>query len=88
MLTERRPQPESVRICFGDLVTDALRIGVKGRPIAVDGSLRTRERENPDGTKQYDLEIVADAINELETRTPSRDGRDAEAPAAVGDHAL
>ena len=85
--TNRRTEFVSV-VCFGDLATDAVRLGVKGRPIAVDGSLRTNQRENPDGSKRYDLEIIADAIHELDARTPSRNGPEAQEPAAAQEHAL
>jgi single stranded DNA-binding protein len=85
--TNRRTEFFSV-VCFGDLATDAVRLGVKGRPIAVDGSLRMNQRDNPDGSKRYDLEIVADALHELEARTPSRNGPEAQEPAAAQEHAL
>jgi single-strand DNA-binding protein len=85
--TNRRTEFLSV-VCFGDLATDAVRLGVKGRPIAVDGSLRVNQRDNPDGSKRYDLEIIADALHEMDIRTPARNGREAEASAAAGEHAL
>jgi single-strand DNA-binding protein len=76
-------------VCFGPLAEYAARTGVKGRPVAVEGSLRTRERENPDGTKRTELEIVADTLNVLESRTPSAPERDAVAePVARGERAM
>jgi len=85
----RRTEYLSV-VCFGDLATDAVRLGTKGRPIAVDASLRVNQRDNEDGSKRYDLEIVGDAVHELEARTPSRNGHaaDEKAVAAQGEHAL
>jgi len=65
-------------VCFGDLAAEAVRLGVKGRPVAVDASLRVNERTADDGTKRYDLEIIGDAIHELDSRTPSQNGNAAD----------
>ncbi len=61
-------------VSFGDLAAEAERIGYTGRAAVVEGSLRTRERENADGTKRYDLEVVAAAMHALDTRPPAPDG--------------
>jgi single-strand DNA-binding protein len=87
-MTRRRIEFTDV-LCFGDLVSEAVRLGVKGRPVAVDGSVRTRVYENGDGTKRYELQVVADSVYALEPRTPSRPQHDVPAqPAASGEHTL
>ena len=80
--TNRRTEFLSV-VCFDDLATEAIRLGVKGRPVAVDGYLRMNERTDDDGTKRYDLELMGDAIHDLDSRTPSPDGHGADERSAA-----
>lgn len=63
-------------VCFGELADYAIRNGGKGRPVEVEGSLRTRRRETEDGPR-YELEVVASSVLILEARTPAVDEQEA-----------
>jgi single-strand DNA-binding protein len=41
----------------------------KGRPVAIDGRLEWREWETQDGTKRQAIEIIADSVQFLGSRT-------------------
>jgi single-strand DNA-binding protein len=60
-------------VCFGPLAEYAVQMGTRGRPVRVEGSLRTRERDAGDGRKRQELEVVAETVQILESRTPSVD---------------
>ena len=51
----------------------------KGRKVAVEGSIQTRNYDAQDGSKRYVTEIIADHVEALGSR---EDNRPAEAPAA------
>lgn len=70
----RRSTLFSSVVCFGDLAEEAKR-AEKGRRVIVEGALRLRERQNGDGAKRQELEIVADTMR-LESRQPSVDERE------------
>jgi hypothetical protein len=36
------------------------------------------QRDNSDGSKRYDLEILGDTVHELDSHTPSRNGHTAD----------
>jgi single-strand DNA-binding protein len=51
---------------------------LKGRKVAVEGSIQTRSYDAQDGSKRYVTEIIADSVEALGSR---EDNRPAEAPA-------
>lgn len=53
---------------------------LKGRKVAVDGSIQTRSYDAQDGSKRYVTEIIADSVEALGGR---EDSRPAEAPATA-----
>jgi single-strand DNA-binding protein len=55
----------------------------KGRPVYVEGSLRTRQWDDKDGNKRYTTEVVAQRVQFLGSPTGERRGQDAQ-PAQVG----
>ena len=71
----RRSTLFSSVVCFGELAEYATR-AEKGRRVIVEGALRLRERQNGDGPKRQELEIVADTMRLMEARQPSVDERD------------
>ena len=54
---------------------------IKGRKVAVEGSIQTRSYDAQDGSKRYVTEIIADSVEALTPKGES-DGRPADAPGA------
>ena len=54
---------------------------LKGRKVAVEGSIQVRSYDAQDGSKRYVTEIIADSVEALGSRE-SGDGRPADAPNA------
>jgi single-strand DNA-binding protein len=65
-------------IAFGRLAEICAAYCVKGRRIAVEGRLRTRDYEDSNGVRRYVTEIVADSMKLLDRPDGSRE-RDADA---------
>ena len=71
-------------IAFGRLAEICAAYCVKGRRIAVEGKLRTRDYEDQSGVRKYVTEVVADSMKLLDRRDGAgeRDaGVDSETPA-------
>lgn len=55
-------------IAFGRLAEICAAYCVKGRRIAVEGKLRTRDYEDQSGVRKYVTEVVADSMKLLDRR--------------------
>jgi len=67
-------------IAFGRLAEICAAYCVKGRRIAVEGKLRTRDYEDSNGVRKYVTEVVADSMKLLDRPDGARE-RDADAGA-------
>jgi single-strand DNA-binding protein len=58
--------PEWFRVvCFGKTAESSQKHLSKGRPVLVQGKIRTRKWEGKDGTKKMSVELVADSVQFL-----------------------
>ena len=81
---EKKEQTEWHRVVFyGKLAEIAGQYLKKGRPVYIEGSLRTRKWQDKDGVERYTTEIRADEMQMLGSRegmgggeAPSRSGGD------------
>lgn len=76
---EKKEQTEWHRVVFfGKLAEIAGQYLKKGRPVYVEGSLRTRKWQDKDGQERYTTEIRADVMQMLGDRDGGSDGRTSE----------
>lgn len=76
---EKKEQTEWHRVVFfGRLAEIAGQYLKKGRPVYVEGSLRTRKWQDKDGQERYTTEIRADVMQMLGDRDGGSDGRTSE----------
>jgi single-strand DNA-binding protein len=84
---ERKEETEWVRIvAYGRLAEIMGEYLKKGRPVYIEGRLKTRKWQNKEGIDQYTTEIVADQLQMLGGRDEGENasaGRQQEAPRQV-----
>lgn len=77
---ERQEETEWHRVVFNDKLAEIVgQYAKKGRPLYVEGRLRTRKWQDKEGREQYTTEIIADQMQLLGDREP---GDKAPAPRA------
>jgi single-strand DNA-binding protein len=72
---ERQEETEWHRVVFNDKLAEIVgQYAKKGRPLYVEGRLRTRKWQDKEGRDQYTTEIVADQMQLLGSREGMGDG--------------
>ena len=83
---DRREETEWHRVVFynrlAEIAGEYLR---KGRPVYVEGRLKTRKWQNKEGVDQYTTEVVADQMQMLGGRDSGGDSRGGGAPDGMND---
>lgn len=69
-------------VCWRQTAENCAKYLLKGRKVAVEGSIQTRTYDAQDGSKRYVTEIVADSVEFLGSRQAT--GGDAPPPAQDG----
>ena len=81
---EKKEETEWHKVMFNDKLAEIVgQYCTKGKPIYVEGRLKTRKWQNKDGVDQYTTEIIADQMQLLGTKDETKpEARPASRPAA------
>ena len=72
---ERQEETEWHRVVFYDKLAEiAGQYLKKGKPVYIDGRLKTRKWTDKDGVEKYTTEIIANEMTMLSDRRPADDG--------------
>lgn len=79
---ERKEETEWHRVVFYDKLAEVVaKYAKKGKPLYIEGRLKTRKWQDKDGKDVYTTEIIADNMQLLGGRDDSGDSASAPAPA-------